>query len=124
MNSTEPFRTCTCGVSWRTRAELVTDRTVEIIGYTPNFDALALGWFFFNHANCHTTFAMSARDFADMHSGPMFTQRKLGGPECPGYCVHRDNLKPCPAQCECAWVRDVVGMLREHRGEGEEGHGK
>lgn len=34
--------------------------------------------------------------------------------DCPGYCLHADELAPCPASCECAFVRDVLQLVREH----------
>jgi len=89
MAAPEPFKVCSCGTVWHTRDALVGDPVVVIIGYTPDFNTLELGWLFFNHQTCRTTFALPV--------------------------MHRDNLRPCPAECECAWIRDMIGMLRNHK---------
>jgi hypothetical protein len=42
----------------------------------------------------------------------MVEERKTGTEECPGYCLHQDELQPCPARCECAYVREIIQIIR------------
>ena len=88
----------------------MSDPTVIVVGYQVDFGQLEAGLFLFNHhfGGCRTTMAIPAGEFLDLHKGPIFKDRLTGSRECLGYCLHRDNLQPCPAQCECAFVRDVL----------------
>jgi hypothetical protein len=105
------FKTCSCGTVWRTREAFLSDPAVQIIGYSPHFRELELGWLHFNHHACRTTLAMQVDQYADLYSGPRFADRRTGSADCPGYCLREDELRACPQQCECAWVRVVVGMV-------------
>ncbi len=58
-----------------------------------------------------TTLAIPAEAFTDLHRGPIFHERLKGAPACPDTCLHQDNLKPCPAACECAYVREVLDRV-------------
>lgn len=107
-----PFKKCSnCGAKWKTRDQFIADRSLKLIGYEANLDALALGLLLFDHA-CGTTLAVRAGNFEDLYKGPVFTERKTGSSECPGYCLHRSELRPCPAKCACGWVREVVQILK------------
>jgi hypothetical protein len=50
--------------------------------------------------------------FADLHDGPVYQTRKTGTRDCPQYCLHKDELAPCPARCECAFVREILQRVR------------
>jgi len=107
-----PFRKCpTCNAVWFSQDDFLADRDVNLIGYQARLEELELGFFFFNHA-CGTTLAAPAGDFRHLYNGPVFTTRKTGTDECPGHCLRQDELSPCPAQCECAYVREVVQILK------------
>ena len=107
----EQFKCCTCcSVTWRTRDEFLTDPDVELIGYQANFEDLKTGMLLFNHA-CHATMATEAEIFRDLYDGPVFRERATGGPTCPEYCLHRDDLRPCQARCECAYVREILQVV-------------
>ncbi len=111
------FKVCTmCGANWQTRSEFLADPLVVTIGYQANFKQLTLGLFFFNHEACKTTLAIKASLFTDLHSGTMFRERLTGTRDCPGYCTHKNELRPCPAQCECAYVRDVLDQVTHWNG--------
>ena len=88
------------------------DAKLTLVGYQVHFEKLEEGLFLFNHEVCHTTLAVAAGAFQPLHQGPIFTQRATGGADCLGYCLHRDNLLPCPAECECAYVRQVIQVIR------------
>ncbi len=109
--SAPPFRRCTCGHEWASREDFLGDPDVTIVGYQVDFEALHLGLLLFNHA-CRTTLAIEAGQFRDLYDGPVFKKKRTESPDCPGYCVHRDNLERCPVECECAYVREIIQILR------------
>ncbi len=105
-----------CKNSWETRDSFLNDPDIEIIGYQPDFDDLEEGLLYFNHnkTGCGTTLSLYVNQFSDIYSGPVYTESKTLGPECPGFCIHKDNLEPCPAYCACAYVREVMQILRQY----------
>ena len=106
------FKTCAvCRQTWNDRAEFLADPDLEIIGYQVHFKDLKKGLFMFNHS-CNTSLAIHAEKFTDLYRGEMVKERKTGTEECPGYCLHQDELQPCPARCECAYVRDIIQIIR------------
>jgi hypothetical protein len=107
-----PFKVCSfCAHTWNSRDDFLADATVVPIGYMVNFVEPEAGLFQFNHKSCQTTLAVRACFFTDLHTEPVFSTRQTESPECPGYCLHRDNLRPCAAHCECAYVRNVLGRI-------------
>ncbi len=88
------------------------DPALCIIGYQVNFDLLTEGFFLFNHS-CGTTLAVKAGDFRDLYEGPIYTERMTGTPECPEFCLHRSELRPCPSKCECAYVRGIIQAIKD-----------
>lgn len=109
----ESFYTCSmCGHAWSDREDFLADPNLEMIGYQVNFKKLSAGALCFNHS-CHTTLGIWAEAFSDLYQGPIFETRKTGTDECPGHCIHTDELDPCRAQCECAYVREIMRIIRE-----------
>jgi hypothetical protein len=108
------FKECSCGKVWRTRNDLLADPDVELVGYQTNFKDLEAGLFLFNHLapKCETTIAIAAGMFTDLHKGPIFKERRTGSKDCRGYCLKRKSLAGCLAQCECAYVRDVLVRVK------------
>jgi len=107
------FKQCTCcDFSWISREEFLQDPHLELIGYQVNFENLKLGYFLFNHLTCESTIAVPAGRFEDLYNGPVFSERLTGYETCPGYCLHQDILQPCNALCECAYVREIVQIIR------------
>lgn len=112
MPSSQPFKECKiCRVEWLAREDFLNDPDIVLVGYQANFVALEKGLFLFNHS-CHSTLSVDVRAFADLYDGPVFSERKTGSQECPEYCLHSNNLEPCPAHCECAYVREVIALLK------------
>jgi hypothetical protein len=110
------FKQCSlCGKVWSAREEFLSDEDIELVGYQVNFKQLTSGYFLFNHS-CKTTLAIKAIEFADLYDGEVFDSRKTGTEECPGYCLHISNLKPCPAECECAYIREIIQIVKNIRG--------
>ncbi len=111
--STTPFKKCNkCGTQWGSRDNFLSDSDIELIGYQVNFKALTVGLFCFNHS-CKTTLAIYADAFMDLYDGPIFSERATGGDNCPGHCFHEHDLQPCPAECECASVREVLQIVND-----------
>jgi len=107
------FKTCqTCAYRWMTRADFLTDNHISLVGYQVNFNKLEAGLFLFNH-NCGTTLSMQVKDFKDLYNGPIYRDRCTGKEECPGYCLRKDKLDPCLAKCECAFVREIMQLIKQ-----------
>lgn len=107
------FKQCTnCSTRWSSRPRFLADPDIEIIGYQVHFKRLEAGLFLFNHS-CKGTFSIRAKEFRDLYTGPVFTERATGGDDCPGYCLRKDELRSCPALCECAYVREILQIVVE-----------
>ncbi|THB71441.1 MAG: hypothetical protein D6B25_18670 [Desulfobulbaceae bacterium] len=116
------FKQCTmCKKIWTTREDFLADRELEINGYQADFEQLEEGLFYFTHLTegCGSTLAIQTREFLDLNSGAKYEQRNTGKEDCPGYCRQIDQLDRCKAQCECAFVRDIIQIIRQ-RQEGKE----
>jgi hypothetical protein len=109
----DSVKQCTCcGHVWRTRDAFLGDPQLELVGYQAEFDDLLLGLLLFNHLACGSTIAVPAELFGDLYEGPVYSQRATGTAECPGYCLRQSELMPCPAKCECAYVREILQIVR------------
>jgi hypothetical protein len=107
------FKKCpSCAHAWRSQQDFLNDPNLMIIGYQVNFDHLELGYFLFNHHTCRTTLSILAGAFKNLYTGPIFTERKTQSEECPGYCLKKSVLDPCPTHCECTYVRDIIQTIR------------
>jgi hypothetical protein len=107
------FKKCTtCGHLWPSRKDFLEDAATDLIGYQVNFDNLHLGFFLFNHLACGTTLGIPAGKFKDLSKGPVYSEKLLGTKQCPEYCLHENQLDPCPAKCECAYVREIIQTIR------------
>lgn len=105
------FKICSlCGFVWRGRTSFLSDPSLHLVGYQVHFEELSAGLFLFNHS-CGTTLSVQAKEFQDLCGGPMFSERLTGTEECQGSCLHEDDLRPCPAKCECAYVREVLQVI-------------
>lgn len=107
------FKKCTCSeTAWVTRDEFLQDKNTELVGYQANFGQLELGYFLFNHLTCESTIAIPAGLFKDLYDGPVFAHRLTGTEACHGYCKEKEVLEPCENQCECAYIREIVQLIR------------
>ena len=110
----ENYKQCPkCHDIWISREELLHDPDIQLLGYEVSFGGLVDGLFLFNH-ECGTTFALRVEDFEDLYDGPIFDEKLTGTDECPGYCLYKKNLKPCPAKCECAYVREIIQIINNY----------
>ncbi len=106
------FKKCpSCGFEWNNRENLLSDPDVEIVGYQVNYIRPSAGYFLFNHS-CKGTFSVQADYFEDLYDGPVFTKCAAWSHECPDYCLRRDDLRPCPIHCECAYVRQILQTIK------------
>ncbi len=107
------FKRCTCcDTLWSSRQEFLEDDKLEFIGYQVNFSNLELGYFLFNHLSCHSTIGVNAGLFRDLYDGPVFSERQTNTENCPGYCTDREIFDACGQECECAYVREIIQIVR------------
>jgi hypothetical protein len=108
-----PFKKChKCWFVWSTREAFLEDPDLTIIGYQVHFQELTAGLFLFNHS-CGTTLAVEAGRFQDLYAGPIFDDNLAGTADCPEYCLRKNNLQPCPAKCEFAYVREIIQIIKK-----------
>ena len=107
------FKRCPCcGTDWKLRSDFLEDADIDLVGYQEHFDELTAGLFLFNHS-CKTTMAIHVDGFTDLYDGPVFSSRLNGSESCPELCLQEDNLESCRAECECAFVREILQIIRE-----------
>ncbi len=107
------FKQCSmCSKKWDLRDDFLADPDILYLGYQIHFENLETGWFMFNHS-CGTTLAFPVSEFSDLYEGPVFKKSQNGTKQCPGYCAKRDSTTPCPLQCECAYVREVIQIINQ-----------
>ena len=108
----QDFRKCSsCDHRWSTREAFLSDPAVELVGYQVNFRRLEAGFFLFNHLACKTTIAIPVSELRTLYDGPVFSERLANTEGCSRYCQRREKLRPCPAQCECAYVREILQIV-------------
>lgn len=118
MPSNTPFKRCpSCFHEWETRKAFIKDVTLDLNGYKSDFERLEYGLFFFTHKQkeCFSTMAIEVVDFLDMYPNERHAQRRTGEEDCPGYCLDKNELDRCEAICECAFVREIMHQIRQHR---------
>jgi hypothetical protein len=107
------FKICPmCDHTWTTRDSFLNDSDLKLVGYQVYFEDLTAGLFLFSHS-CEETLAVRVGDFSDLYEGIVFVDRATGSDECREYCLREDELRSCPAKCECAYVREVMQVVRE-----------
>lgn len=114
----EPFKVCpTCGKVWKALDEFLADPELELMGYQVHFEDLTGGLFIFihHHENCGTTLAVPVGQFTSLSERPILTPRGQPVEHCPSLCVREGALTPCPNECECVWVREVMQAIRERK---------
>ncbi len=113
MAADKEFKKCSsCGQIWETRERFVGDPGIDIVGYQVNFPSLEEGLFLFNHS-CETTLAIKVSEFKDLYDGPIFSGRLDNTEDCPQYCLYKDNIEHCLAKCECAYVREIIQIVKQ-----------
>ncbi len=107
------FKKCSkCDFIWNKRDDFLQDKNLHIIGYEVSDDNLFDSLFLFNH-NCGTTLAVKVGNFKDLYDGPVFPKRLNETDNCPDYCSHRSNLRPCPAKCKYTQAREIIKLFQK-----------
>ena len=118
------FKKCSvCNTIWDKYADFLSDPQISLVGYQVDFVDLEEGLFLFNH-ECQTTLAITGGKlkgratlaittgkFKHLYDGPIWTERLNETDVCPEYCLRKDDLRPCPQKCECAYVRDIIQTI-------------
>jgi len=110
------FKKCSmCNHVWSDREAFLSDPELVLVGYQVNFKELEAGLLLFQHdvGGCRTTVALKTEQFRDLYAGPVYTERKTDSEECPSYCLYEEELGTCLAACECAFVREVLQIVKE-----------
>ncbi len=84
-------------------------------GYQTNLGNLDEGVFFFTHIEdyCGSTIGLKVRSFASLYCGPRYSGNKQLSSACPRYCLDKNNLNRCSAQCENAFAREVSQIIKD-----------
>ena len=107
------FKECSCcGKAWPQRIAFLMDPSVEIVGYQADFFELELGFFLFDHVDCGTSLAVHVDAVSDLFPGPVFADRLSDTDACPHYCQKPEEFRPCPNNCECSYVRNILHRLK------------
>lgn len=108
----KPFKQCArCGKTWVTCSDFLADPDLTLLAYQVSFEELEAGIFIFEHS-CKASLSVFAGNFFHLYDGPIFEERATGTDACPGYCLKRSNFERCPARCECAYVREVLQIIK------------
>ena len=108
------FKRCSmCQHPWISRQGFLEDPSVALVGYQSFLPEPELGLFLFNHLTCETTLALEAKAFIDLYQGPIYSEKFAETEQCPELCLTSTKLCPCPNECECAYVREVLQIVRE-----------
>jgi len=112
------FKQCPmCDTIWSKRSHFLQDTSLKIEGYQVNFDDLGKGLLYFTHSldGCQSTMAVEAYEFFDLNPNMRYTTRNALKDDCPGYCLRKDFLGQCTAECDCAFVRDVIAIIQKKK---------
>lgn len=108
------FKECTsCSKKWQSQEDFLADPDISLLGLQVCFENLMEGLILFNHS-CRTTFSVEVSKFENLYQGPVYENRATGTEECPGYCLNERELRPCPAHCSCAFVRQILDKIKKY----------
>ncbi|MFC2088214.1 hypothetical protein ACFLSX_01305 [Calditrichota bacterium] len=108
------FHKCSCcNYIWYSLVSFLGDVAIELKGYQVHFKELKTGLFLFNHS-CGGTMAIQVHHFSHLFDGTVFRDRLTDTEQCPGYCCYQEELRPCPAKCECAYVREIIQLIEKY----------
>ncbi len=108
------FYQCSCGSVWKTREAFLADSDIIIAGYQALLRQVPEGSYLFDHAACHTTFAVKVQEFLALCTGPVHRRSRFKSPQCKGYCLEKNILEVCGADCSNAWVRELIKLIRDY----------
>ncbi|MFA7256730.1 MAG: hypothetical protein WC047_04070 [Kiritimatiellales bacterium] len=108
------FKTCPhCRVVWQTLEHFLSDPQLKLAGYQVHFEDLKGGLFYFTHLskNCGTTLSIPVEKFTGLSNRRILAAHGKQPDDCPNLCVRKESLDPCPAECECLWVREIMKII-------------
>ena len=106
------FKQCNmCKEVWRDCSEFLSDPDVKLFGYQATPEKLEAGLFYFHHS-CNNTIIIDVEVFTYLYDGEIFNDNFSGTDKCAEFCLHKYELDPCPNKCECAYVREVLQIVR------------
>ena len=107
------FKNCkVCILTWKDRDSFLSDPDTEIIGYQINFTGFNDGYFLFNHL-CGTTLSVSVDMFGDLYHGPKYKNILTDSDQCQGHCLNENDLSSCGVECEFAFAREILQIIRK-----------
>ena len=109
------FKVCpTCSKPWNTLEDFLSDPELELTGYQVNFAELEGGLFYFTHEHetCGTTLAIPVKQFTNLSNRPFLALHGEQPKCCPNLCMRAGSMDPCPVECECGWVREIMQLIR------------
>lgn len=114
----EPFKICTnCSDSWDTLEQFLDAADLELVGYQVAFEDLEGGLFYFTHTKetCLSTLAIPVKKFIKLSPRAFLEKHGDEAPGCAHHCVREGDLEPCPLECECSWVREIIQLIKERK---------
>jgi len=106
------FKQCAkCQKIWNEQDEFLSDPDVKLFGYQATTEKLEAGLFHFRHS-CTNIILIYAEVFIHLYDGLIFNDNFSGTDKCAEFCLHQYELDPCPNKCECAYVREVLQIIR------------
>ena len=106
------FKKCPkCAEEWNALEDFLADADIVLTGYQVHFEDLKTGLLLFNHS-CGTTMGLTVDNFTHLYAGDIFTECLAGADQCPELCVNKHSLGPCPLKCECAYVREILQIIK------------
>ena len=117
MPEQPPFKHCTlCPALWVEAEDFIRDLELRVEGYLAAFTNPEEGLILVTHrkAECGTTLAIPAGALRRFYHGPEYVAHHTGDDDCRRLCVTRDELEACDVECDMAWVREIIQLLRRH----------
>ena len=112
MLTDKEFTHCSkCETVWKRKIDFLSDTSTSFVAYNADFEYLEHGNFVFKHDTCGSYIEIQIVNFKGLYDGPIYTERKTGTENCPEYCLNSSELRPCPEECECAYVREIIQPL-------------
>lgn len=111
--ATSAFKICTaCGKRWIDQSIFLFDPAISIVGYQVSFEAaVEAGYLLFNHS-CGNTLAIPVKKFHDLPEQPVSVETMTEEEKSPECCLSEDGQQACPEGCQCAYVREIMKIIK------------
>jgi hypothetical protein len=106
------FKKCpNCEYEWPRQDDFLCDPNLQMAGYQVHHTEVESGLLLFNHS-CRSTIAISVESVKNLYNGKVYKRQASGTKECPDFCSHKDNFEFCPVECEFAYVREIMQIIK------------